>query len=68
LRLPSVFLPDPWFVRPSPLAHRLLDALLFAAYTVARSLALEHLMMERGRCTFNSLKQAREFMKIQKSS
>ena len=34
----------------------------------ARIAALEHLLMEKGLCSYNDLKQAREFIKIQETS
>jgi len=33
-----------------------------------RIAAIEHLLMEKGLCSYNDLKQAREFIKIQESS
>jgi Holliday junction resolvasome RuvABC endonuclease subunit len=34
----------------------------------ARIAAIEHLLIEKGLCSYNDLKQAREFIKIQESS
>jgi hypothetical protein len=34
----------------------------------ARIAALEHLLIEKGLCSYNDLKQAREFIKIQEAS
>jgi hypothetical protein len=34
----------------------------------ARIAALEHLLLEKGLCSYNDLKQAREFIKIQETS
>jgi Holliday junction resolvasome RuvABC endonuclease subunit len=34
----------------------------------ARIAAIEHLLMEKGLCSYNDLKQAREFIKIQEAS
>jgi hypothetical protein len=34
----------------------------------ARIAALEHLLIEKGLCSYNDLKQAREFIKIQEGS
>lgn len=59
-------------VRPAPTSSRLAELAevqeILLPELAARIAALEHLLIDKGLCTYDDLKQARAFIKIQETS
>ena len=58
--------------KPKPSSSRLAELVevqeILLPELAGRIAALEHLLIEKGLCSYNDLKQAREFIKIQETS
>ena len=58
--------------RPAPSSSRLAELAevqeILLPELAARIAALEHLLIDKGLCSYDDLKQAREFIKIQETS
>ena len=58
--------------KPTPSSSRLAELAeaqeILLPELAGRIAALEHLLLEKGLCSYNDLKQAREFIKIQETS